>query len=185
MWSDPDLFALSSDAFEGKIVEILARRCSEPLKLVRSVASQFRATPAKLAEPQASHFVITILRPIHQVLDSRPLLRSRYGASWSTRVVSQVLVEYAGILASVRKTEDLLRRHRRSKKNTFSLFGSSTTSASPDLENEEERFRRQMVADIEAFATDAQGLGVDVSAVEGWKELRDVVNRQADKFHVV
>jgi hypothetical protein len=153
----------------------LSRRCTEPLKLVRSVASQFRATPNKTAESQPSYFIPTVFRPIHHVLDSRSAIRERYGETWSTPVADHVFSNYAGILASVRKTEDLLRRHRKTKKSAFSLF--STSAASPDPDNEEERFKRQMLADIDALASDAKTLGVTVDELAGWKELREVVTR--------
>jgi hypothetical protein len=81
----------------------------------------------------------------------------------------------------VRKTEDLLRRHRKSKKNTFSLFGgASSGSAKEDVEVEEERFKKQMMTDAEALRRDAEGLGVKVAELDGYKELIDVINRPAE-----
>lgn len=175
MLTDLEVFTPPTASFEAKIVSILSRRCTEPLKLVRSVASQFRATPNKTAETQPSYFIPTVFRPIHHVLASRSAIRERYGEAWSTPVADHVFSNYAGILASVRKTEDLLRRHRKTKKSTFSLF--STSAASPDPDNEEERFKRQMLADIDALASDVRSLGVKVDDLAGWKELREVVTR--------
>jgi hypothetical protein len=93
-----------------------------------------------------------------------------------------VFNNYASILASVRKTEDLLRRHRKSKKNTFSLFGGGGGggSAKEDVEAEEERFRKQMMMDAEALKKDAEGLGVAVVGLEGYKELVEIINRPAE-----
>ncbi len=102
------------------------------------------------------------------------------GKQWSTLVVDEVFVGYASILSSVRKTEDLLRRHRKGKKNTFSLFGSSVSSSAADVAEEEERFKRQMVVDIEALAKDARSLGVTIETLPGWTELQVVVNRAID-----
>lgn len=82
---------------------------------------------------------------------------------------------YAAILTSVRKTEDLLRKHRKGKKNTFSLFASS---APPEAD--EQRFRAQMLADVQALADDAATLGVDVKAVDGWAELHEVAGRESE-----
>lgn len=166
--------ALSTQPYAKRIISILQRRCAEPLKHVRSVASQFRAAPAK-PTTTASHFVPSVLRPLHAFLDARPALRE-YRGEWSAAVVEHVLAQYASILASVRKTEDLLRRHRKSKKSGFSLFGSSSAQPS-DTAEEDERFRRQMRADIDALAADAKGLGADVDAMAQWKELVDVVER--------
>ena len=91
-----------------------------------------------------------------------------------------VFQNYATILASVRKTEDLLRRHRKSKKNTFSLFGGGSGNVKEDVEVEEERFKKQMMTDAEALRKDAEGLGVKVVDLEGYKELIDVINRPAE-----
>jgi len=79
----------------------------------------------------------------------------------------------------VRKTEELLRRHRKSKKTGFSLFGGGAPQ--PEEEGaEEERFKKQMEADINALKTDATKLGVDMDTLAGWKELVEVVNRPAE-----
>jgi len=97
---------------------------------------------------------------------------------WSTTITTSIFVNYATILSSVRKTEDLLRRHRKSKKNTFSLFGSG--AGKEDVEVEEERFRGQMMVDANALKADAEALGVEVEGLEGWKELVEVINRPAE-----
>ncbi|BEI94590.1 uncharacterized protein CcaverHIS019_0701620 [Cutaneotrichosporon cavernicola] len=166
---------LSTKAFAARIISILQRRCAEPLKHVRSVASQFRAAPPRSSAP--SHFVSQVLRPLHTFLDARPAL-SAYRADWSAAVVEHVLTQYASILASVRKTEDLLRRHRKSKKSGFSLFGSSSAAAPEG--DEDERFRQQMRSDIDALAADAKSLGAPVGGMTQWKELVDVVERPAE-----
>ena len=164
--------------FSDKIIEILTRRCSDSLKLVRSVASQFRASPSRNAEITPSYFIPSILKPLHTFYASRPGLSKTYGTDWSARIVDAVCGSYAGILAGVRKTEDLLRRHRKSKKGGLSLFGSG--NAAVEDGGEEERFRKQMERDIAALKTDAKGLGVDVEDLPGWKELVDVVHRPAE-----
>lgn len=124
----------------------------------------------------------TVLKPLHGLYTSRPSLRPSYGEVWSARIAESVFSNYASILASVRKTEDLLRRHRKSKKNTFSLFGGGGggASAKEDVEAEEERFRKQMMTDAEALKKDAEGLGVIVEALDGYKELVEVINRPAE-----
>jgi hypothetical protein len=152
---------------------------------VRSVASQFRAAPSKSTDtkdPLPSYYIPTVLKPLHSLYTSHPTLRDQYNSKWSTQLAESVFNNYATILASVRKTEDLLRRHRKSKKNTFSLFGGGGGGGGgkEDVEVEEERFRRQMVVDAEALKVDAEGLGVDVVGLEGWKELIEVINRPAE-----
>ena len=75
--------------------------------------------------------------------------------------------------------EDLLRRHRRSKRTGFSLFGSSGTGDGEE-DVEEERFSKQMRIDIEALRRDAEGLGVNVGSLDSWRELGEVLERPAE-----
>lgn len=84
------------------------------------------------------------------------------------------------MLASVRKTEDLLRRHKKSKKSGFSLFGSSSAASSEQEQDGDERFRRQMRCDVDALAADAKTLSVQVDSLPAWKELLDVAERPAE-----
>jgi hypothetical protein len=175
----PDSFSLSIAPFEAKIIAILTRQCTETLKLVRSVASQFRAsTPTSSAKTvSSSYFIPNILKPLHVFFSARPTLSAKYRVLWSTGVLENVFGGYAVILASVRKTEDLLRRHRKSKKNTFSLFGGGSSSSVEGEGEEEERFKKQMEADVQGLRTDAESLGVQVESMVGWKELIEVVDK--------
>ena len=161
--------------FSEKITAILTDRCTEALKLVRSVASQLRASPSKSTTITPSYFVPSILKPLHGFYAARPTLKTSHGGEWSPQIVDAVCTSYAGILAGVRKTEDLLRRHRKSKKTGFSLFGGG--SAAPEEGDEDERFKKQMEADVGALKSDAELLGVDVEGLNGWKELVQVINR--------
>lgn len=158
--------AIPVDAFSEKIIEILTRQCTDSLKLVRSVASQLRAAPPK-SDITPSYFIPAILKPLHSFY-ARPEMKSY--TNWSPKIIDAVCVSYAGILAGVRKTEDLLRRHR--KKKGFSFFTSSQAD-----EGEEERFAKQVQVDIEAFKADAQSFGVDVESLAGWRELVEVVQK--------
>jgi hypothetical protein len=167
--------------FAEKIVTILTQQCTEALKLVRSVASQLRAAPTRSTETTPSYFIPSILKPLHSFYASRPALKS-HNDEWSPRVVDSVCSSYAGILAGVRKTEDLLRRHRKSKKGGFSLFGGGGASqAEAEGAGEEERFKKQMEVDVGALRADAEKLGVEVDGLAGWEELVEVINRPAEQ----
>lgn len=76
-----------------QVITILIKRCSEPLRLVRSVASQVRASTKRvLSEP--SYFVSDILKPLKtyiegpgKVLEGPDLeLRNK----WATEIVEDV-----------------------------------------------------------------------------------------------
>jgi hypothetical protein len=110
---------------------------------------------------------------------AQPGVKATYGRQWSEAVVDAVCASYAGNLASVRKTEDLLRRHRKSKKGGFSLFGGGGAAADDGAEDEE-KFRKQIQADIQCLKGEAKKLDVDVDALAGWKELVEVVNRPSE-----
>ncbi|RXK37916.1 hypothetical protein M231_04805 [Tremella mesenterica] len=175
-----DLLNLPSYSLISTLLSILVRRCSEPLKLIRSIASQFRASPSSSTQPTPSHFIPTIFKPLQELLNSLPTLKEKYGCDWSSQVVDTVCTNYATILSSVRKTEDLLRRHRKSKKGTFGFF--SGGGGGGNGEEEEERFGRQMKVDLEGLQKELNGLGVDVEleSLNGWRELRDVVERPGE-----
>lgn len=89
-------------------------------------------------------------------------------------------------MLTIRKTEDLVRRVRKNKKSGFSLFGSSTADQGLSAEEEDERFKRQMLTDVEAMGEDAGGLGISPEAegdagVPGWSGLRDVITREGER----
>lgn len=79
-------------------------------------------------------------------------------------------IRYANYLSAMRKNQESLRRLRMGKRTGFSLFGSSNT-ANDDDDREEERIRKQLVLDIEAFGKDAESLGVNLSASAAYKTL--------------
>jgi hypothetical protein len=74
----------------------------------------------------------------------------------------------------MKKTEDSLRRLKRGKKPTFSLFGGS--GAKDDDGKDEERIRTQMILDVEAFGKDGGLLGVPVDQSESFKALTEMVH---------
>jgi hypothetical protein len=75
----------------------------------------------------------------------------------------------------MKKTEESLRRLKKGKKATFSLFGSSNVSKDEDGKDEE-RIRTQMILDVEAFGKDAESLGVTLDVSESYKALKDMVH---------
>ena len=120
------------------------------------------------------------MKPVRDLFALRPALKEQYGPAWSAQVVDNVCSNYAGLLASVRKTEDLLRRHRKSKKTGFSLFGGGGQAGKEGEGEDEERFVKQMWVDIEKLKLEAEELGVIVDDLAGWRELKEVVERPAE-----
>jgi hypothetical protein len=76
----------------------------------------------------------------------------------------------------MKKDDDALRRLKRGKAG-FSLFGSrSTTTDDAANTSDGEKVRQQMQVDVETFASDAKGLGVDIEASSSLKALRKVID---------
>ncbi|WVR00086.1 hypothetical protein IAU59_007228 [Kwoniella sp. CBS 9459] len=207
-----DQLALPITSYSEVVLQIITRRCIDPLKLIRSIASQFRASPSapspssgkNTSSTTPSYFIPQVFKPLHGLFDARSTststggkshgaaLKEQYGAGWTFQVVEAVFANYASILSSVRKTEDLLRKHRKSKKTggLSSFFSSGATPAAGGddggAEKEEERFRTQMKVDIHALKDDVISLAVkgigqaEIEDMDSWKELVDVVNRPAE-----
>jgi hypothetical protein len=72
----------------------------------------------------------------------------------------------------MKKTEESLRRLKKGRQTAFSLF--SGTGAGND--EDEERIRTQMILDVDAFARDAETLGVDPTASQAFKVLLGMVH---------
>lgn len=74
----------------------------------------------------------------------------------------------------MKKTEESLRRLKKGKKTTFSLFGSSNTGKDDDG-RDEERIRIQMMLDVDAFGKDGESLGIVLQKCENYNILKDTV----------
>ena len=80
---------------------------------------------------------------------------------------------YISYLTAMKKIEEPLKRLRKNKKSTFSLFGNATTSN--DEGKDEERIRSQMILDANAFGKDGELLHVEVETNSSFKILKDMV----------
>jgi conserved oligomeric Golgi complex subunit 2 len=75
----------------------------------------------------------------------------------------------------MKKTEESLRRLKKGKKTSFSVFGASNMSKDEEGKDEE-RIRTQMILDVEAFGQDAELLDVTLNNSEAYKALEDMVH---------
>jgi hypothetical protein len=71
----------------------------------------------------------------------------------------------------MKKTEESLRKLKKGKKTTFSLFG----NVKDDDGRDEERIRTQMILDVEAFGKEAQSLGINLTKNDHYETLKSVV----------
>ena len=74
----------------------------------------------------------------------------------------------------MKKTEESLKRLKKGKKSTFSMFGGAPSAK--DEGQDEERIRAQMVIDVEAFGQDTLILGVDPEKHDSYKALKELVH---------
>jgi hypothetical protein len=79
-------------------------------------------------------------------------------------------------LTAMKKTEESLRRLKKGKKSTLSIFGSA--SAAKDDGKDEERIRVQMILDVEAFKAEGEALGVDMQYMDSFIALDHMVRAE-------
>ncbi|KAG6841893.1 hypothetical protein C0991_005623 [Blastosporella zonata] len=163
-----------------EVVIILTKRCCDALLPVRSIPSQFRAMSNKRTPTEPSYFVASTLRPLKLffgigVGDGIGLpLGEDYVQPFSIEIFDNVVQRYVYYLTAMKKTEESLRRLKKGKKPTFSLFGTAGTGKDDDG-RDEERIRVQMILDVEAFGKDAESLGVILQSSEAYNALREMV----------
>ncbi|KAJ7783230.1 COG complex component [Mycena metata] len=161
------------------IVAILTKRCCDALLPVRSISSQFRAMSNKQMPKEPSYFVSSILRPVKVFFGigvgqgPGASLKEHFLGSYASDIFEAVAQRYVYHLTGMKKTEDSLRRLKKGKKPTFSLFGGG---AKDDDGKDEERIRMQMILDVEAFGKDGQLLGVSLDQSESFKSLTEMVH---------
>ncbi|KAF4563335.1 hypothetical protein EYR36_003778 [Pleurotus pulmonarius] len=184
-------------SMSSEIVAILSKRCCDALLPVRSIPSQFRAMSNKRMPTEPSYFVPSILRPLkvffcigtnegpgaslkqefldayaNEVFDT---VAQRYASrSRPNPRTKSLWVRYMYYLTAMRKTEESLRRLKKGKKVSYSLFGSSS-SGKDDDGKDEARIRNQMVLDVEAFGKDGETLGVRTDRHESFRSLHELV----------
>lgn len=161
---------------------ILSRRCCDALLPVRSIPSQFRAMSNKRLPSEPSYFAPTILRPVRiffgigTVGGPGERLKEELLRDVSTDVVESVCQRYIQYLTAMKKTEESLRRLKKGKKSTLSIFGSAT--AGKDDGKDEERIRAQMILDVKAFRTEGEALGVNMQSLDSFTVLDQMVRAE-------
>ncbi|KAF4598583.1 hypothetical protein EYR38_006987 [Pleurotus pulmonarius] len=167
-------------SMSSEIVAILSKRCCDALLPVRSIPSQFRAMSNKRMPTEPSYFVPSILRPLKVFFcigtNEGPgaSLKQEYLDAYANEVFDTVAQRYMYYLTAMRKTEESLRRLKKGKKVSYSLFGSSS-SGKDDDGKDEARIRNQMVLDVEAFGKDGETLGVRTDRHESFRSLHELV----------
>ncbi|GAA5933962.1 COG2 family protein [Sporobolomyces koalae] len=156
----------------SQITTILIKRCAEHLKLVRSVASQVRASTRKTSS-EPSYFVHNILKELKLYLGGPArVVEEELRVKWATVVVDDIAGRYAAILSTQKKTEDSLRWLKKGRQG-LSFFGrAASATAAEDAPSDDDRVKMQMQLDVETLGADAKELGVAVDDSEAFAALR-------------
>ncbi|GAA5853661.1 hypothetical protein JCM5353_001396 [Sporobolomyces roseus] len=158
-------------SLSSQITTILIKRCAEHLKLVRSVASQVRASTRKTTS-EPSYFVHNILKDLRGYLSGPGrVVEEELRVKWATIVVDDIAGRYAAILSTQKKTEDSLRWLKKGRQG-LSFFGRAASSTPEDGSTDDDRVKMQMQLDVETLGGDAKELGVDVEGSEAFAGLR-------------
>ncbi|KAF7297555.1 Conserved oligomeric Golgi complex subunit 2-like [Mycena kentingensis (nom. inval.)] len=164
------------------IVSILTKRCCDALSPVRSLSTTLRAMSNKSLPKDPSHFISAILRPVKAFFGigtagSAPggALKEHFVESYAEDIFEAVCQKYIMYLTAMQKTEESLRRLRKGKKSTFSLFGGGANAKDDDT-TDDLRIQTQMKIDVEAFGMDAKSLGVDLERSQCFSTLTKMVN---------
>ncbi|KAF7297546.1 Conserved oligomeric Golgi complex subunit 2-like [Mycena kentingensis (nom. inval.)] len=102
-------------------------------------------------------------------------LKEHFVESYAEDIFEAVCQKYIMYLTAMQKTEESLRRLRKGKKSTFSLFGGGA-NAKDDDSTDDLRIQTQMKIDVEAFGMDAKSLGVDLERSQCYGTLTKMVN---------
>ncbi|KAL1748768.1 oligomeric golgi complex component, COG2-domain-containing protein [Schizophyllum fasciatum] len=163
-----------------RIISVLVRRCAEALLPMRSIPSQFRAMSNKRMPSEASYFIPTIFKPVKTYFGinttegpGSPLKDLVH--PFAVEIFETVAERYGYYVTAMRKTEESLRRLKKGRKTTFSLFGGG---AKDDEGRDEERIRTQMILDVEAFGREGEALGVEVGQSAAFRMLDEMVHRE-------
>ncbi|KAI1795580.1 COG complex component [Ganoderma leucocontextum] len=158
----------------SQVVLILSRRGCDALLPMRSIPSQFRAS-AKKMPTEPSYFVSLIFKHtkaffgIQTVDGPGSALKDSLLAPVAGDVFELVAQRYIYFLSAMKKTEESLRRLKKGKKATYSLFGAS--KGDDDGKADEDKIRTQMILDVDAFGREAQSLGVAVQENATYRSL--------------
>lgn len=150
------------------IVNILTTKCSAPLAAVKGVAATYRMTN-RPPPTQASHWVVTILRPLQEFCQQfTNRIPDRVGSRWKQQIVVTVSDRYAAavkeLLTTVERTENALRTRRTVQRR----------QASASTLSDGEKVKLQVYLDYQTFRQSVSQVGIDPATVIGLSQLEEL-----------
>ena len=155
-------------AWNDIIVNILTTKCSAPLAAVKGVAATYRMTN-RPPPTQASHWVVTILRPLQEFCQQfTNRIPDRVGSRWKQQIVVTVSDRYAAavkeLLTTVERTENALRTRRAVQRR----------QASASTLSDGEKVKLQVYLDYQTFRQSVSQVGIDPATVIGLSQLEEL-----------
>ncbi|CAG8671900.1 10692_t:CDS:10, partial [Funneliformis caledonium] len=174
-----------------KISVILTKRCTEALRHVRSIITQYRQPNTK-PPTESSYFVPHIMKPLAVFFDvNKSCLSDRRRKEWSALVGDAVAVRYYTILydyiTNLKKTEEsskIMKMKRLKKGQTtrgglvsslFSDSGDNGVAEDSTVMSDEDKIRLQYLLDVKKFGKELTNIGIDIEELKGYIDLYKVV----------
>lgn len=178
-------------------VTILVKRCSEKLRLIRSIGSSARSARQRPTQP--SFFIPDLFHELRQFLNRSTKKRTKEregegeeeeGKNWLNEeiknrligeVIEEISLKFLNILINVQRSEDSLKKLKKGRQVGLmrsSIFGShqhqnktKKEEEEREEEEEEERVKIQMRLDVQRLRDDAMELGFKVEESKSMIEL--------------
>ncbi|GKZ01234.1 hypothetical protein MPSEU_001074500 [Mayamaea pseudoterrestris] len=152
-------------AWNEIIVELITKKCAQPLAAVKGVAATYRMTN-RPPPTQASPFVGTVLRPLKEFIDEfGHRIPDRVGSKWKHQIVATIAEQYAlaveELISTVQRTEVALNSRRTRKSATGGM-------------RDGEKVKLQVFLDYEQFTKSLEDVGVDPATVIGVSKLKQL-----------
>ena len=157
-----DIAPIISSIWNEVIVDILIAKCSGPLSAVKGVAATYRMTN-RPPPTQASPFVATILRPVHDLVSEfstrTPI---QVGDEWKKKIVRTIAGKYevavSELIETVQRTEEALKNRK-------------VRRAAAGGISDGEKVKLQLYLDQKKFCQSVSEIGIDPSEIDGVKNL--------------
>ncbi|KAI9024918.1 hypothetical protein CLU79DRAFT_813755 [Phycomyces nitens] len=161
----------------GRITDIVSRRCMESVNLVKSITSQYRHTN-KPVPTEPSYFIPNLFKPFKTFVgQNESWTNPEKQAMWAKVVCSAVLTRYTSVmsemLTNLQKTEDSLRKLKKSKKSAVSSVQGDPLGES--FVTDENKIRLQLLIDARQIGNELCLLGINKDEFKPFGSLLEAV----------
>ncbi|KAF8785755.1 Conserved oligomeric Golgi complex subunit 2 like protein [Argiope bruennichi] len=157
------------------IVRILVEKCTSHLKLITSIPQRFRKTNREIPS-KPSPYVSLVLTPLTEFsVGTKSVLPTKWCKYCELQVTDEIMKQCVilmqDVLTSIKKMEDSLKILKRARDKPAHNTGQISSGAVTD----DDKIRRQLAIDVTYFEELILKLGLQVSDLKSFKELKDLV----------